>query len=416
MLERAIALDLVDPLKECRQKFVLPNDKVYLCSNSLGLPAKNSFIYMEKQMKKWANRGAQAWFDGEDAWYHTLSQDICRNLAMILGARDNEVVVMNSLTINLHLLLTSFYRPTHSRFKIIIGEPSFSSDLYAIKSHIQLHGLNPEEVLVSVKPRDNESVLRIEDIEHVINKEGQQVALVYLSAVNYLTGQALDIKHLTTVAHQQGCIVGVDIAHAAANVPLYLHENGVDFAVGCSYKYLCGGPGGPGIAFIHSSHHEKELLRLAGWWGNDPVTRFQMDVLPAFIPFGGAASWQVSTPPVLGLQPLLASLKLLVEVGIDNLRKKSLLQTDFLLELLSGIGGDHDIVTPMNGLQRGNQISIRLPHSAKAFVETLHERGFICDSRAPNILRVSLSPLYNSFQDIYYFVMNGMKKTRGVAV
>src|SRR5579862_2642201 len=248
LFEKAIALDSADPLKKFRAQFALPGDKVYLCSHSLGLPAKNSFVHMEEQMKKWAKQGAHGWFEGDDAWYCSLNKEMCRHLGSLLGACDDEVVVMNSLTVNLHLLLTSFYRPTASRFKIVMSEPAFPSDLYAIKSHIKLNGFDPEQALISLKPRDNESILRLEDIEQVINDEGQQIALAYLSAANYLTGQLLDIQYLTRVAHQQGCIVGVDIAHAAGNIPLHLHDYQVDFAVGCSYKYLCGGPGGPGIA------------------------------------------------------------------------------------------------------------------------------------------------------------------------
>lgn len=415
LFEKAIFLDSEDCLKKFRTQFALPDEKVYLCSNSLGLPAKNGFAYMENQMKKWANQGAHGWFDGDDAWYYSLNKDICRNLSGILGANDDEVVVMNSLTVNLHLLFTSFYRPTGSRFKIVIGEPAFPSDLYAIKSHIKLHGFDPEQALISLKPRDNESILRFEDIEQVISDEGQQITLVFFSAANYLTGQLLDIKHITQVAHQYGCIVGVDIAHAAGNIPLHLHDHEVDFAVGCSYKYLCGGPGGPGIAFVHSSHHEKNLFRLTGWWGNDPATRFQMDKLREFIPFGGAASWQVSTSSVLGMQPLMASLKLFAEADIVNLRKKSLLQTDFLLELLAELDGDYEIVTPLNDSERGNQISIRLSQPVNGVSQLLEKSGFICDFRPPNILRVAPSPLYNSFQDIYHFVLNGVKKIRGNA-
>lgn len=415
LFEKAMMLDSTDPLKQFRTQFALPRDKVYLCSHSLGLPAKNSFTYMEKQMKKWANQGVCGWFCGEDAWYDSLSRDVYRNLSVILNARENEVVVMNSLTINLHLLLTSFYRPTGSRFKIVMGEPAFPSDLYAIKSHIKLHGFDSKQALISIKPRNNELILRLEDILQVIKDEGQHIALVFLSAVNYLTGQVLDMNDLTRVAHEQGCLVGVDIAHAVGNIPLYLHDDQVDFAVGCSYKYLCGGPGGPGIAFVHSSHHEKNLFRLTGWWGNDPVTRFQMDRLREFTPFGGAASWQVSTPSILNLQPLVASLQLFVQADMVNLRQKSLLQTDFLLELLAEMDGDDEIVTPLNASERGNQISIKLSQPVALFAQLLDEKGFICDFRPPNILRIAPSPLYNSFQDIYYFVLNGVKKIRGMA-
>lgn len=404
MREKAKALDQQDPLKEFCTRFVLPNDKIYLCSNSLGLPVKQSFTAMQTQMQKWANQGAQAWFAGDDCWYTAFDRDMRQHLSQVLGAHEDEVIVMNSLTINLHLLLTSFYRPSSSRFKIVIDEPAFPSDLYAIKSHIQWHGLDPDSVLISLKPRANESILRFEDIEQVIMQGGECIALVFLNAVNYLTGQALDIQSVAKLAQQKGCMVGIDVAHAAGNIPLYLHDCQVDFAVGCSYKYLCSGPGGPGIAFVHAKHHDKAFLRLAGWWGNDPATRFQMDKLSEFIPHGGAASWQVSTPSILSMQPLLASLQVFVEAGMVNVRKKSLLQTDFLLALLADVEGNYKIITPLS-VARGNQISIQLSQPANDFSQLLYDGGFICDFRPYNILRVAASPLYNSFQDIYDFVM-----------
>ncbi len=415
LFDKAKHLDAIDPLKQLQDQFVLPDDQVYLCSHSLGLPAKKSFYDMQNQMKKWADQGARGWFSGDDAWYHILNRDINLNLNAILGAHDNEVVLMNSLTINLHLLLTSFYRPTKGRFKIVLCEPIFPSDLYAIKSHLKLHGIKSDIGLIIVRPSQNEVSLRLENIAEILKNMGGQIALVYLSAANYLTGQIFNLRSLTQLAHQQGCIVGVDMAHAIGNIPLDLHDDEVDFAVGCSYKYLCGGPGSPGVAFVHASHHEKELFRLSGWWGNDPATRFQMNKLSEFVPFGGAASWQVSTPPILGLQPLFASLKIFAETGMASLRKKSLQQTDFLLELLTKIKEEYEIITPFNAIERGNQISIRLSRSADEFSQLLKRRGFVCDVRPPHILRVSISPLYNSFQDLYHFVFDGITSIKEVA-
>lgn len=394
--KRAKQLDEADPLKEVAANFQLPPDKIYLCSNSLGLPAKQSFKLMQQQMQKWSAEGAHGWFAGDDNWYNTISQQLSKYLSIILGANANEAVVMNSLTINLHLLLTSFYQPTKKRFKIIIDTPTFPSDLYAIKSHLQLHQLDPADALLTIKHPN--------DLPALLAAEGEATALVFLNAVNYLTGHVFDIKKMTALAHQYGCLAGFDLAHAAGNIPLALHEAQVDFAVGCTYKYLCSGPGGPGFAFIHRNHHDATLLRLSGWWGNDPVKRFQMDSELDFKPFGGAASWQVSTPSILATQPLFASLAVFCKPGMARLREKSMLQTAFLLELLDDIG--IDIITPRLAEERGCQLSILAGQSAKETVNKLIAQGIICDFRSPDIIRVAPSPLYNSFSDIYQFATN----------
>lgn len=320
-------------------------------------------------------------------------------LANLLGARFDEVVVMNSLTINLHLLLTSFYQPTTRRFKIMMEAPTFPSDLYAIRSHLLNHGLNPEDSLIIIEPRKNEILIRNENILNVIKNEGESIALVYINPVNYLTGQVLNIDSIAKTAREYGCIIGLDLAHSAGNIPLELHQNQIDFAVGCSYKYLCSGPGGPGFAFVHQAHHHKILPRLSGWWGNNPDTRFNMNTEKIFIPYGGAYSWQVSTPSILVMVPMVAAMEIFNDTNILAMRKKSILQTTYLLELLNQFQDKFSIVTPLTPEERGCQISICVDE-AEIVVKQLLKNNVICDYRPPNIIRITPSPLYNSFEEI----------------
>ena len=404
---KATQFDIQDPLKEFRTRFALPKDPntIYFCNNSLGLPAATTFSRMQEQLQFWSELGVEGWFEEKTNWYGFFDAHLKKPLSHILGAKYDEVIVMNSLTVNLHLLLVSFYQPTPKRFKILIDGPTFPSDLYAIKSHIQHHGLNPDETLIILEPRLGEHLLRHEDIEKVILEEGESIALVFLSSVNFLTGQVLEMELITRLAKSKGCLVGYDIAHAAGNIPLQLHDWGVDFAVGCSYKYLCSGPGGPGIAYVHTSHHDTHLPRFSGWWGNDPKTRFQMQLQPEFIPYRGAYSWQVSTPSILAMIPLAASLGIFEEVGIDNLRKKSEQQTAFLLELLELAPSSlFEIITPKLSTLRGGQLSLLIYKNSKECVQKLEKRGVICDYRPPNIIRVTPSSLYNTFDEIYQFV------------
>ena len=317
-------------------------------------------------MDQWKEHGAHGWFHEESDWYRAFDEPLRSSLAKVLGAENNEVAIMNSLTVNLHLLMVSFYQPTEVRYKILIDTPAFPSDLYAVKSHIRRHGFDPETALVQVCPRVGAHVLCQEDVEEAIEKEGDSIALVFINIVNFLNGSVLDMKRISALCKRKGCIVGCDLAHAAGNIPLSLHEDGIDFAVGCSYKYLCSGPGAPGIAFVHAAHHDKELPRYSGWWGNDPARRFDMHLQPEFIPHPGASSWQVSTPCILGLASFGASLSLFKEAGIENLRKKSHAQTAFLLELLEEIPSDHfSIVTPQDPHRRGAQISLLIHKDAK---------------------------------------------------
>ncbi len=403
--KRAHELDEKDSLKGFRGRFVLPEGKIYFCSNSLGLPAAVAHTAMQQQMERWSDLGVEGWFQGKKNWYTSLDRDMRGPLAHLLGAMRDEVIVMNSLTVNLHLLLVSFYRPTKSRFKILIEGPTFPSDLYAIKSHIRYHGLDPDSALILIEPPPGEALLQESHIEKILLQEGSSIALVFLSSVNFLTGQVIDMESIARLAHEQGCLVGCDVAHAAGNIALHLHAWGVDFAVGCSYKYLCSGPGGPGIAFVHGLHHEEKLPRFSGWWGNDPETRFQMQLQPEFIPHDGAYSWQVSTPSILAMTPLVAALELFEEAGIELLRKKSEKQTAFLLELLEQIPSQNfTIITPKEPKKRGCQLSLLIHGDhAMSSLGDLEKRGCVCDFRPPNIIRVAPSPLYNTFHEIYEF-------------
>jgi kynureninase len=403
---KAIYLDAQDPLKEFRTRFTPPKDPniIYFCNHSLGLPATSTFIRMQEQLQRWSELGVKGWFEGQSGWYSSFDTSLTEPLSNLLGAKYNEVIVMNSLTVNLHLLLVSFYQPSDARFKILIEAPTFPSDLYAIKSHIHHHGLDPDEALIILEPRTGEHVLRQQDIEQVISKEGESISLVFLSSVNFLTGQVLEMESITSLAKNKGCLIGYDIAHAAGNIPLQLHKWGVDFAVGCSYKYLCSGPGGPGIAYVHTSHHDKHLPRFSGWWGNDPKIRFQMQLQAEFIPYGGAYSWQVSTPSILAMTPFVASLEVFQEAGIDHLRKKSELQTAFMQELLELVPpSSFEIITPKLSKLRGAQLSLLMHKNGEECLQNLEKRGVICDYRPPNIIRVAPSPLYNTFNEIYEF-------------
>ncbi len=398
----AAILDAEDPLQPIRERFNLPKEKLYLCNNSLGLPPISAFTLMQEQLQRWAQVGVEGWFEEKAGWYTLFDNRLRGALARLLGAQEAEVIVMNSLTVNLHLLLVSFYRPTSNRYKILIESPIFPSDLYAIKSHLALHGWDPEKALIILEPRAGEYTLRHEDIEDALLRESSSLALVYFSSVNFLTGQVLDTQAITRKAKDVGAIVGFDLAHAAGNIPLQLHEWGVDFAVGCSYKYLCSGPGGPGLAYVHADHHEKKLFRLSGWWGNDPETRFQMQLQPEFIPFGGASSWQVSTPSILSMAPLIASLEIFDEIGMEAFRKKSEKLTTFLLQELAKLSSDKfTIITPT---ERGCQLSLLFKEDAENTLHRLEAEGVICDFRPPNILRVTPSPLYTSFAEIAEFV------------
>ncbi|MGC3982530.1 MAG: kynureninase [Steroidobacteraceae bacterium] len=412
-LERstATALDIADPLARQRAKFHLPintdgNPQTYLCGHSLGLQPKSTAGLINEELLVWQTQAVEGHFGKPRPWlsYHEL---LTPGLAELTGALPIEVVAMNSLSVNLHLLLTSFYRPTTQRRKILIEASAFPSDRYAVCSQLQLHGYDPADNLLELRPRAGEDLLRTEDIVALLEHEGASIATVLLPGVQYLTGQWLDLPAISRVAQQQGCTVGIDLAHAIGNVPLQLHDWNIDFAVWCSYKYLNSGPGSIGGAFVHERHaHNFDLPRLAGWWGHDKTTRFNMP--QNFVPLPGAEGWQLSNPPILACAPLLASLQIFQDAGIKALRKKSLQLTAYLEHLLQAqLAGRISLITPKDAAARGCQLSLRL-HCEREQARKVHQQlllqGLICDWREPDVIRVTPIPLYNRHVDVWQFV------------
>ncbi|MGH9495588.1 MAG: kynureninase, partial [Candidatus Sulfotelmatobacter sp.] len=376
---------------------------LYLCGHSLGLQPKTVRAYIEQELKDWADLGVEGHFHGKDPWmpYHRL---LAEQIAALVGAQPQEVVVMNSLTVNLHLMMASFYRPTAQRHKIVIERAAFPSDQYAVKSQISFHGFDPATSLIELTPREGEFCLRDEDIELLIEREGESIALIMLAGVNYVTGQVYDMPAITRIGHSKGCIVAFDLAHAAGNIPLHLHEWGPDFAVWCSYKYLNGGPGCVGGCFVHDRHARAwNLPRFAGWWGHNETIRFQMG--PEFQPMPGAEGWQLSNPPILALAPLRASLEIFTEAGIERLRAKSVSLSGYLAFLLDQEQSRmFSIITPREPERRGAQISIRLHGQGRGLCDRLIVEGIIGDWRQPDTYRVAPIPLYNRYLDVYRFV------------
>jgi len=401
-------LDRSDPIKDMKSKFYFPKDKngddcIYFCGNSLGLQPKSSRAAVERIMKDWESRGVEGHFEGDEPWvpYH---ERLTPSMAKIVGAKEEEVILMNSLTVNLHLMMVSFYRPEPNRHKILIEKNAFPSDQYAVKSQIEFHGLSVEDSLVELSPRPGESLLRTEDILERLEKEGESIALVMMGGLNYYTGQVYDMKSITAKAHMKGCLVGFDLAHAVGNAKLNLHDWNVDFAVWCTYKYVNSGPGGIAGAYVHESfHNSKEIPRFAGWWGHDKESRFLMD--ENFVPIETAEGWQLSCGPILLEASLRSSLELFDEVGIDALINKSKKLTGFLEFLIDQIGSDQiEIITPSDPDQRGCQLSIRVLGSEKSLFYRLRDNGIITDWREPDVIRVAPTPLYNSFEEVFRFV------------
>jgi kynureninase len=403
----AIAMDERDPLKDYQRRFFFPKTErggcVYLCGHSLGLQPKTVAAYVNEDLEAWANLGVEAHFCAKNPWmpYHRL---LTEQMAELVGAKPVEVVVMNSLTVNLHLMMVSFYSPTPARHKILVERGAFPSDQYAVKSQIKFHGFDPESALIELTPRSGESCLHGEDIEALIERRGEEIALILLGGVNYATGQAFDMAGITRAGRARGCVVGFDLAHAAGNLLLRLNEWGPDFAVWCSYKYLNGGPGCIAGCFVHERHNrDLDLPRLAGWWGHDEASRFLMG--PNFQPMVGAEGWQLSNPSIISLAALRASMDIFHEAGMERLRTKSIVLTSYLEFLLNqNPSSSFSIVTPHEEERRGAQLSIRIPRNGRILCDKLAEEGVICDWREPDMLRVAPVPLYNSFQDVLLFV------------
>ncbi len=401
-------MDAQDPLATYRTKFYIPKEKngedcIYFCGNSLGLQPKTVRAYVEQELKDWELLGVEGHFHAKHPWmpYHEF---LTTQTARLMGAKPIEVVVMNSLTVNLHLMMVSFYQPTLARHKILIEGNAFPSDQYAVKSQIAFHGFDPATSLIELQPRPGEAMIRTEDIEALIEKEGQSIALILLGGVNYYTGQCFEMERITKAGHAQGCVVGFDLAHAAGNVVLKLHDWNGDFSVWCSYKYLNAGPGSIAGCFVHERHAQNtELSRFAGWWGHDKKTRFMMG--PDFEPIPGAEGWQLSNPPILPLAALRASMDIFDEAGMETIRAKSILLTGYLQFLLDQhLNENFFIITPRDIEQRGAQLSIRVKKNGRALYDKLMAHNVICDWREPDAIRVAPIPLYNSFMEVYKFV------------
>ncbi|MEZ4415307.1 MAG: kynureninase [Gemmatimonadota bacterium] len=401
-------LDASDPLRGFRSRFHVPRHAdgapvAYLCGNSLGLQPKDVEADVQAELEDWRLLAVRAHLEGRHPWfpYHRQFRDAA---ARLVGALPGEVVMMNGLTVNLHLMMVTFYRPQGERRRILIEEPAFSSDRYAVETQLRVHGVDPAEGLIALPTRPGTALLEEADIERAIADAGPTLALVLLGGVNFLTGQRLDLERITRAAHAVGARVGFDLAHAAGNVPLRLHDWNVDFAAWCTYKYLNAGPGAVAGCFVHERHGvDRSLPRFGGWWGYDPQTRFQLQLAPNFVPVAGAEGWQLSNPPILALAPLRSSLALFEEAGMHALRAKSELLTGYLESLIDGIPGDRiQVLTPREPERRGCQLSIRIEGTdAKALEAWLVARGIVCDAREPDVLRAAPTPLYNTFHDAW---------------
>ena len=407
-LEYAKQQDQKDDLKHYRNQFHIPkdnqgNDWLYFTGNSLGLQPKSTKEYINQELEDWANLGVEGHFDAKNPWmpYHEF---LTNSMAKIVGAKPIEVVIMNTLTTNLHLLMVSFYQPTKTKYKIVIESDAFPSDRYAVQTQLEFHGFDANEGLVEWKPRQGEELLHIEDLESILDEQGNEIALLLIGGVNYYTGQYLNLKRIAELGHSKNCMVGIDLAHGAGNIIPKLHDSGVDFAAWCTYKYLNSGPGSLGGLFVHEKHaHNTDLKRFAGWWSHNKSTRFNMrqplDVIP------GAEGWQLSNPPILSMAAIKASLDMFNNVGMDALRKKSIKLTGYFEFLINEIKNDKiKIITPSNPDERGCQLSIQVKDADKSLHQKLTDAHIITDWREPDVIRCAPVPLYNCFEDVYRMV------------
>ena len=406
---RALALDAADPLRQYRAEFLIPrhgqHEQRYFCGNSLGLQPRGVRAALMQELDDWAELGVEAHFRGKTPWmpYH---ESVREGLATLVGAHAGEVVAMNSLTLNLHLLMASFYRPASGRAAILIEAGAFPSDRYAVESQIRFHGFDPARELIELEPDEPDGTISMAAIERVLAEQGHRIALVLWPGVQYRTGQAFDLQEIARLGHAQGCVVGYDLAHGAGNLPLALHDSQADFAAWCHYKYCNAGPGAVAGAFVHARHAHSDRPRFAGWWGHDQATRFRMG--PTFVPTPGADGWQLSNPPILALAPLRVSLELFQRAGMDALRRKSEQLTAYLEALIRAHLDDTlHIVTPREAARRGCQLSLRVAggrERGRALFEHLESIGIIGDWREPDVIRISPVPLYNRHTDVLDFV------------
>jgi kynureninase len=405
----AIALDAADPLLGFRSEFHIPQldgrEQLYFCGNSLGLQPKSTAAAVISELEDWAAYGVEAHFRGRNPWmpYHHL---LSAPLAEVVGAEPSEVVAMNSLTVNLHLLMASFYRPEAGRSAIMIEAGAFPSDRHAVESQIRFHGFDPAHDLIEVAGDEATGTVSMAAIERTLAEHGRRIALVLWPGVQYRTGQAFDLAEITRLAHAQGCTVGFDLAHAAGNLALRLHDSHADFAAWCHYKYCNSGPGAVAGAFVHARHATTDRPRFAGWWGHDQATRFLMN--PEFVPTPGADGWQLSNPPILALAPVRASLDVFQRAGMDRLRQKSEQLTGYLETLIRERLADVlEIITPREPARRGCQLSLRVVGGrarGRELFETLAAQGIVGDWREPDVIRISPTPLYNRYMDVYRLV------------
>jgi kynureninase len=402
--------DSKDPLAKYRSEFYFPTfhekDVIYFTGNSLGLQPKQTKSFIEQELNDWAKWGVEGHFEAQNPWfsYHEL---LTSKAAKIVGALDKEVVITHSLTTNLHLLMVSFYRPEGKRFKILCEGKAFPSDQYALESQVKFHGYEPKDAILEIFPRKGEHLIREEDILDTLARHGEEIALVMIGGVNYYTGQLFDMKSITDAGHKAGAVVGFDLAHAAGNVELYLHNWGVDFAAWCSYKYLNSSPGGVSGLFVHERHaNNPNLPRFAGWWGHDKDLRFKME--PGFRPMEGAEGWQLSNAPILGMAAHLASLTIFDEVGMKAISAKRNDLTAYLEFIIHAISSssekvNFEIITPTDKTKRGAQLSILAHGQGKDLFDALSGSGVVADWREPNVIRIAPAPLYNSYEDVYHF-------------
>lgn len=403
------AQDAADPLRGLRGEFLIPKhdgaEQAYFCGNSLGLQPKSARRHVEEVLDKWAMEAVEGHFTGQAQWmpYHELVRD---TLAGVVGAAPSEVVAMNSLTVNLHLMMVSFYRPTAERTAILMEAGAFPSDRYALESQVRFHGLDPATDLIELEPDEADGTFSMQSIERAIAEHGHRLALVLWPGVQYRNGQAFDLREIARLGHAAGALVGFDLAHAVGNLPLQLHDSGADFAVWCHYKYMNSGPGAVAGCFVHERHAHSDRPRFAGWWGHQQSTRFRMG--PEFVPTPGADGWQLSNPPILGLAPLRGSLELFERAGMAALREKSVKLTGYLESLIQErLSSTLEIATPREPEHRGCQLSLRVVggrERGRALFEHLGSQGVIGDWREPDVIRISPAPLYNNHSDVLRFI------------